>query len=152
MKSSAFEWAAKYPFCGRFEIMLYKLELLDYKARERAGAVPAVYGVPVPVYLQQKAAFEVKNFSFCFLNSAIFRSHIVTISSQQNAKSFYCAIRFCNHRWQLNQLFWELFSSTGRKRYIVSYCSCYLLWEIGHRSHFAYIMLDDLNFWAVFLS
>ena len=97
MKSSASESAAIYPFSDRFEIMLYKLELLDYKARERAGAVPAVYGVPMPVYLQQDAAFEVKKLSFCFLISDIFRYHILTISSQKNAKSFYCAIRFCNH-------------------------------------------------------
>lgn len=41
-----------------FEWLLYKLELLDYKARERVGAIPA-YGVPVPVLLQQEAAFEV---------------------------------------------------------------------------------------------
>ena len=49
--------------------MLYKLELLDYKARERAGAVPAVYGVPVPVFLQEEAASEVFWLSLrsCFL-------------------------------------------------------------------------------------
>lgn len=43
-----------------FEWLLYKLELLDYKARERVGAIPA-YGVPVPVLLQQEAAFEVRD-------------------------------------------------------------------------------------------
>ncbi|MCO5553374.1 hypothetical protein L7F22_006895 [Adiantum nelumboides] len=41
-----------------FEWLLYKLEVLDYKARERVGAIP-VFGMPVHVLLQQEAAFDV---------------------------------------------------------------------------------------------
>lgn len=41
-----------------FEWLLFKLEILDYKARERVGAIP-VFGMPVHVLLQQEAAFEV---------------------------------------------------------------------------------------------
>lgn len=41
-----------------FEWMLYKLELLDHKARERAGGMLTTLGAPVPVLLQQEAALE----------------------------------------------------------------------------------------------
>lgn len=42
-----------------FEWMLYKLELLDHKARERGGGMPTTVGAPVPILLQQDAAIEV---------------------------------------------------------------------------------------------
>ncbi|KAH7440534.1 hypothetical protein KP509_04G111800 [Ceratopteris richardii] len=40
-----------------FEWLLYKLEILDFKARERMGSI-AMFGVPVHVLLHQEAAFE----------------------------------------------------------------------------------------------
>ena len=68
-RNSIYDWYVLFIFFRHsFEWMLYKLELLDYKARERAGAVPAVYGVPVPVFLQEEAASEVFRLSLvsCF--------------------------------------------------------------------------------------
>ncbi|KAG6548528.1 hypothetical protein Mapa_010016 [Marchantia paleacea] len=42
----------------RFEWMLYRLECLDHKARERTGGVPATQGVVVPVLLQREVAID----------------------------------------------------------------------------------------------
>ncbi|CAL5329935.1 unnamed protein product [Camellia sinensis] len=42
----------------RFEIILFKLEALDHKARERAGVITATLGSPIPVLLQFDAAAE----------------------------------------------------------------------------------------------
>ncbi|CAM6082749.1 unnamed protein product [Calypogeia fissa] len=42
----------------RFEWMLYKMELLDYKSRERAGGMPTTQGVQMPVLLHHDAAVE----------------------------------------------------------------------------------------------
>ncbi|CAL5378254.1 unnamed protein product [Camellia sinensis] len=42
----------------RFEIILFKLEVLDHKARERAGVITATLGSPIPVLLQFDAAAE----------------------------------------------------------------------------------------------
>ncbi|KAJ7538338.1 hypothetical protein O6H91_11G044100 [Diphasiastrum complanatum] len=42
----------------RFEWMLFMIEILDHKARERAGGMPLTSGVPVPVVLQCESAIE----------------------------------------------------------------------------------------------
>ncbi|PON37053.1 Enhancer of polycomb protein [Parasponia andersonii] len=42
----------------KFEILLFKLEVLDHKARERAGVITPTLGSPVPILLQQDAATE----------------------------------------------------------------------------------------------
>ncbi|THF99711.1 hypothetical protein TEA_001113 [Camellia sinensis var. sinensis] len=42
----------------KFEIILFKLEALDHKARERAGVITATLGSPIPVLLQFDAAAE----------------------------------------------------------------------------------------------
>lgn len=39
--------------------MLFKLEVLDYKTRERAGIIAPTFGSPVPVLLQLDTAAEV---------------------------------------------------------------------------------------------
>lgn len=44
----------------RLEVLLFKLEILDHKARERAGAITPTFIGPVPVLLQLDAAMEVK--------------------------------------------------------------------------------------------
>lgn len=41
-----------------FEIVLFKLEILDHKARERAGIITPTLGSPIPVILQFDAAAE----------------------------------------------------------------------------------------------
>ncbi|KAF3637614.1 putative TMV resistance protein N-like isoform X1 [Capsicum annuum] len=43
---------------GRLETILYKLEVLDHKARERAGVIANTLGSPVPVLLSFDAAVE----------------------------------------------------------------------------------------------
>ncbi|XP_010531965.1 PREDICTED: uncharacterized protein LOC104808112 isoform X2 [Tarenaya hassleriana] len=42
----------------KFESILFKLEVLDHKARERAGVITPTLGSPVPVLLQFDAAIE----------------------------------------------------------------------------------------------
>ncbi|XP_008450499.1 uncharacterized protein LOC103492087 [Cucumis melo] len=42
----------------RFESFLFKLEVLDHKARERAGIITTTLGSPVPVLLQHDNAIE----------------------------------------------------------------------------------------------
>lgn len=42
----------------KFEVLLFKLEVLDHKARERAGVITPTFGAPVPVLLQLDAAAE----------------------------------------------------------------------------------------------
>ncbi|KAK9684103.1 hypothetical protein RND81_10G186500 [Saponaria officinalis] len=42
----------------RFESILFKLEVLDHKARERAGVINQTLGSPIPVHLQLDAAVE----------------------------------------------------------------------------------------------
>lgn len=42
----------------KFEIILFKLEVLDHKARERAGVITPTLGSPIPVLLQFDAAAE----------------------------------------------------------------------------------------------
>lgn len=46
----------------RFESLLFKLEVLDHKARERAGLLTATLGSPIPVLLRFETAIEVKLF------------------------------------------------------------------------------------------
>ncbi|CAL1373865.1 unnamed protein product [Linum trigynum] len=42
----------------KFEVLLFKLEVLDHKARERAGVITPTLGSPIPVLLQLDAASE----------------------------------------------------------------------------------------------
>lgn len=52
------------PFMNRrFETLVFKLEVLDHKARERAGLITPTLGSPIPVLLQLGVAIEV---IFCF--------------------------------------------------------------------------------------
>lgn len=46
----------------RFESLLFKLEVLDHKARERAGLITPTLGSPIPVLLRLETAIEVKLF------------------------------------------------------------------------------------------
>lgn len=43
----------------RFESMLFKLEILDHKARERQAALVAMVGMPMPVVLSKEYVLEV---------------------------------------------------------------------------------------------
>lgn len=43
----------------RFENLLFKLEVLDHKARERAGVITPTLASPIPVLLQLDSAIEV---------------------------------------------------------------------------------------------
>ncbi|KAJ8494216.1 hypothetical protein OPV22_015937 [Ensete ventricosum] len=42
----------------KFETLLYKLEVLDHKARERAGVITTTFGAPIPVLLSLDAVAE----------------------------------------------------------------------------------------------
>lgn len=69
-----------YIYCQcRFEILLFKLEVLDHKARERAGVITPTLGSPIPVLLQLDAAIEVPNIN---MNTILLHSvavpHIAT--------------------------------------------------------------------------
>ncbi|KAJ6847969.1 enhancer of polycomb-like protein 2-like [Iris pallida] len=46
-----------HPEQGKLEALLFKLEVLDHKTRERAGIIPN-FGLPIPVHLLLDAAAE----------------------------------------------------------------------------------------------
>lgn len=52
----------------RFECLLFKLEVLDHKARERAGVITPL-GSPISVHLREDAAIEV---NLCLVDSCKF--------------------------------------------------------------------------------
>ncbi|MFS7983081.1 putative enhancer of polycomb protein [Helianthus anomalus] len=43
----------------RFETIMFKLEVLDHKAREKAGFITPTFGAPIRVLLTFDAAVEV---------------------------------------------------------------------------------------------
>ncbi|MFS8020877.1 putative enhancer of polycomb protein [Helianthus anomalus] len=43
----------------KFETIMFKLEVLDHKAREKAGVITPTFGAPIPVLLTFDAAVEV---------------------------------------------------------------------------------------------
>lgn len=43
----------------RFEMMLYKLEIMDHKTAERQGSLVPVLGAPIPIVLTKDVAIEV---------------------------------------------------------------------------------------------
>ncbi|KAF9604739.1 hypothetical protein IFM89_009535 [Coptis chinensis] len=45
-----------------FEGVLFRLEVMDHKTRERAGVITPTLSLPIPVLLQMDAAFEVMQF------------------------------------------------------------------------------------------
>lgn len=47
--------------------MLYKLEIMDYKAAEKQGTLVAVLGPPIPVVLSRDLAIEVLPLPLCTL-------------------------------------------------------------------------------------
>ena len=51
--------------CARLETLIFKLEVLDHKARERAGVITPTLASPIPVLLQLDVATEV----MCVLTS-----------------------------------------------------------------------------------
>lgn len=54
----------------RLESLIFKLEVLDHKARERAGVITPTLASPIPILLQLDVATEVMcvfNFNFFFL-------------------------------------------------------------------------------------
>lgn len=56
----------------KFEFLIFKLEVLDHKARERAGVITPTLGSPIPVLLQFDAAIEalqVQSFRYAVLQS-----------------------------------------------------------------------------------
>ncbi|KAL8161004.1 hypothetical protein V2J09_012493, partial [Rumex salicifolius] len=53
----------------KLEILIFKLEVLDYKARERAGVITATYGAPVPALLPLDAAVEALSIKYAILES-----------------------------------------------------------------------------------
>ncbi|XP_020100572.1 uncharacterized protein LOC109718652 isoform X2 [Ananas comosus] len=52
-----------------FEALLFKLEVLDHKTRERAGVITPTLGSPIPVFLQLNSAIESLSVRY-----AVFRS------------------------------------------------------------------------------
>lgn len=48
-----------YLLSSRFETLLFKLEVLDHKARERAGVITPTFGAPISVLLHLDSAAEV---------------------------------------------------------------------------------------------
>lgn len=45
-------------------MMLFKLEIMDHKARERAGLIIPTFSAPIPVVLKPDSAMEVNTLTF----------------------------------------------------------------------------------------
>ncbi|CAK7339776.1 unnamed protein product [Dovyalis caffra] len=58
----------------KFELLLFKLEVLDHKARERAGVITPTLGSPIPVLLQFDAALEALQAQTQSTRYAVFQS------------------------------------------------------------------------------
>ncbi|XP_050224182.1 uncharacterized protein LOC126673908 [Mercurialis annua] len=58
----------------RFETLIFKLEVLDHKARERAGVITPTLGSPIPVLLQFDAATEAMQAQIQSIRHAVFQS------------------------------------------------------------------------------
>ncbi|KDP44691.1 hypothetical protein JCGZ_01191 [Jatropha curcas] len=58
----------------RFESLLFKLEVLDHKARERAGVITPTLGSPIPVLLQYDSAIEAMQAQVQSTRYAVFQS------------------------------------------------------------------------------
>lgn len=58
----------------RFETLLFKLEVLDHKARERAGVITPTLGSPIPVLLQFDYATEAMQAQVQSTRYAVFQS------------------------------------------------------------------------------
>lgn len=114
---------------GRFETILFKLEVLDHRAREKAGVITPTFGAPIPVLLTFDAAVEVYiTFSckttkptpvwtcyfytqlqiICYL--AIGRTSIVDCIS-------YCLLDRPFKLYPFNMEFFNPSTITGKKRY-----------------------------------
>ncbi|KAG6486852.1 hypothetical protein ZIOFF_055443 [Zingiber officinale] len=53
-----FDYERKILSPEKFESLLFKLEILDHRARERAGVLTSTFGAPIPVLLQFDSAAE----------------------------------------------------------------------------------------------
>ncbi|XP_065863603.1 uncharacterized protein [Euphorbia lathyris] len=58
----------------RFETFLFKLEVLDHKARERAGVITPTLGSPIPVLLQFENAIEAMQAQVQSIRYQVFQS------------------------------------------------------------------------------
>ncbi len=70
--------------------MLYQMETLDYKARERAGVTIPMIGSPMPVFLSKDATIEV---SF-LVSSSVLPSCILIASQVKMSGILHSAIPF----------------------------------------------------------
>lgn len=51
-------------YACRLEMMLFKLEIMDHKARERAGLIIPTFSAPIPIVLKPDSAMEVNTLTF----------------------------------------------------------------------------------------
>ena len=95
----------------RLETIIFKLEVLDHKTRERAGVITPTLGSPVHVLLQFDAAIEVyiPLLLFCFISSVLG----TYIHTEALLSSYH---RPCNHCQLIMESF-RLSSTTGKTRF-----------------------------------
>ncbi|XP_021978334.1 uncharacterized protein LOC110873659 isoform X2 [Helianthus annuus] len=82
----------------RFETIMFKLEVLDHKAREKAGVITPTFGAPIPVLLTFDAAVEaLQSYQ---LNTEFFSPYTITgKKSGKDGKNLFCGV--CSHLHQL---------------------------------------------------
>ncbi|KAK6121250.1 hypothetical protein DH2020_045024 [Rehmannia glutinosa] len=92
----------------KLETIIFKLEVLDHKARERAGVITPTLGSPIPVLLTFDAAVEMDQRHYKLLPSHMENSNLFTVTGRKSVndgknQSFdVCSIAFNLYHLNLN--------------------------------------------------
>ncbi|KDO46866.1 hypothetical protein CISIN_1g0206552mg [Citrus sinensis] len=99
----------------KFETLMFKLEVLDHKARERAGLITPTLGSPIPILLQLGVAIEALK-DQTTVGYAVFQSvyhYWKEKASVNDGRNLYCGV--CSLRHQLMIPTHIMSSDRGRK-------------------------------------
>jgi hypothetical protein len=89
----------------RLEMMLFKLEIMDHKARERAGLIIPTFSAPIPVILKLDSAMEVNILIFTCWTPVLSKSLFIWSSKgliMINSEIYLCIQIFmfrARHKW-----------------------------------------------------
>ncbi|XP_061337230.1 uncharacterized protein LOC133284255 isoform X1 [Gastrolobium bilobum] len=95
-----------------FESLIFKLEVLDHKARERAGLITPTLGSPIPVQLWLDTAIEVKNYGVFTCSKSIFQIRFFPMlqTTLFNLSFLYLFIYLCIYLFLIYFSFPSIFS------------------------------------------
>lgn len=104
---------------ARFESLLFKLEVLDHKARERAGVITPTLGSPIHVLLQLDAAIEVSIITKIMDIVALF--HFDFCSGKLKCIFFFYPLCRLYRRSPSDMRLSSLFITIGKRRYAFNF-------------------------------